>query len=145
MKIFLWIYPVNILINGNKSASSFHGYRVAVDEHTGVAAHFTVSRVTLTGGSPCSGGRSTPRWGSPGAAGSGSGCGRTRGTSRSTAALRHPCTPGRTPCGGRPPPSPRRRRCPPPPLSPPPEPPTGCPPSPGSQREHRKQKYSFIA
>lgn len=94
--------------------------------------HINHRQLTLAAGdSPCIGGRSTLRWGSRGAVGWGSGCGRTRGTSRSRGALLRLCTRGRIPCGGRPPPSPGRRRCPPRLLSPPPWPPTGCPPSPG--------------
>lgn len=85
----------------------------------------------------CSEGRSTLRWESRAVGGSDSGCGTTRGRSRSTAALLHPYKPCRTPCGGRPLPSLLSHRCPLLLLRRPLWLPTGCPPSPGVRRKRK--------
>lgn len=108
-----------------------------------VGRHYSdKSNMSITvSGSPCSEGRSTLRWGSLGAAGWGSGCGRTMGTSRSRAALLRLYTPGRTPCGGHPPPSLQHPHCPPRLLRPPPWPPTGYPPSPGIGRVRMEKLF----
>lgn len=87
--------------------------------------------------SPCSGGRSILHWGFQGEEGWGSGCGRRRGKCHSIAAPLHPCTPGRTQCGGHLLPPPLHPSCLPHlPLRPQrdhPWPPTESPPSPGGR------------